>query len=73
MSSEMIWFIALSIVVAVAFYAGMDYGSKKTSPSSETYNFHLEKYKIDKEYEHKRWLEERKGVRHEERPDSPQE
>lgn len=65
MYSEMIWYISLFIVVLVAFYAGMDYGSKKSTPSSESYNFHLEKYRIDKEYEHKRWLEERKSHKEE--------
>lgn len=54
--SQVIWIIALIITHAVAFYMG-----RNSTDDDMSWDTALEMYKVDKCFEHMRWLEERKG------------
>lgn len=55
--SEFIWLFCLMITHFVAYFIGRGDGERK--PCDDAY-IEVEKYDIDKRYEHQRWLEERK-------------
>lgn len=54
---DWIMFVCLSITHLVAYSMGKADGERK--PCEDAY-IEVEKYDIDKRYEHQRWLEERK-------------
>lgn len=54
---DWIMFVCLSITHILAYYLGRGDGERK--PYEDAY-IEVEKYDIDKRYEHQRWLEERK-------------
>lgn len=66
MSSEMIWFVGLVITHFAFYYIGKN--DAGDPPLSEKACIELEKYEIDKFYEHERWKMER-GIKHDDEND----
>lgn len=64
---DIAWFIALLILVVAAYAWGYDNG--RASQMDADQEMELEKYRLDRFYEHERWLEERKD-KHEIPPDA---
>lgn len=60
---NILWTIALVIMLAVAYAWGYDNGQNKAGQLDADRALELEKYRLDMFYEHERWLEERRGGR----------
>ena len=58
---DYVYLICLLAMNAAFYYLGRSDGKAAAYPLDEEAQYDLEVYKIDKYYEHQRWLEERKA------------
>lgn len=56
---DLMWMLALLITHTLAYIVGRGDGAAAQPPEDETWEA-VEKYAIDKRFEHLRWLEERR-------------
>jgi hypothetical protein len=59
MNMDIIWLVCLLILLIVAYCIGRGDGRCEAANHEESFEA-VKKYEIDKQFEHLRWLEERK-------------
>lgn len=58
---DFIWMVCLLILLIVAYFIGRGDGRCEAAQHEEAWEA-VQKYEIDKRFEHLRWLEERKAT-----------